>query len=273
MPGRRAAGCRPTPPASSRPSRRSGPRLEPLGATDRGGACLSSDAGKRPRLSLVPFLALAAGLPLAACSPADPRSCSVLCGADSACPDGLTCATDGYCYAADETPGSCVADRVDSSPVDRDGAVDPIDGPGPGDADPGDDASDPGADASPCDGETAYGINQTLTPIPDEDLAGVRSIIELGDCGVQVMTVQIRVDIQHPFRGDIELFLGAPSNEYLLVLERSIDGGDDLHAVFDPPFTPGQGAGGRWRFDVRDVGKGDLGVLTRWSIGINRPAP
>jgi hypothetical protein len=44
---------------------------------------------------------------LAGCSAGDPRSCTVACSPEGACPDGTTCGADGYCLAADEEPGAC----------------------------------------------------------------------------------------------------------------------------------------------------------------------
>lgn len=50
-----------------------------------------------------------AGAAAAACRPADPAACSITCTAAGGCPDGMTCAADGYCHRTDERPDDCSA--------------------------------------------------------------------------------------------------------------------------------------------------------------------
>lgn len=218
---------------------------------------------------LASVLCLATAALAAGCSAPDPRSCSVLCGAASECPDGLTCGGDGYCYRASETPGSCTQDPPDASTA-VDGAILPVDAsPSDPDALP----SDP--DADPCAGVVSLsGVNDTPITIPDNNTVGVDSVIRIEDsCGVQVTTVQIRVDIRHPFRGDLDAFVSSPNGDAITFLQTSSDPTDDVHETFDMPFIVGQAAAGDWTLNVADLAVALSGTLDRWSIGINEPAP
>ncbi len=88
-----------------------------------------------------------------------------------------------------------------------------------------------------------------------------------------VQSIELKVEIVHPYRGDIELVLTAPSGENELLLMSSSDATPDVFATFDASLALGESADGEWVLTVRDVGPDDLGTLQYWSLGINMPAP
>ena len=189
------------------------------------------------------------------CSHRTPDACTVACGADSLCPEGNSCGRDGYCHAADDDslclPGE---DLPDAAP--------PADG-------------SRFADAGDCDGEPdeIADSDSRDVAIPDDDAVGVNRAMEFASSCVTVESIQLRVEIVHPYRGDIELELTAPSGEKEKLLTASDDSTPDIFATFDSSLAIGESAEGEWVLNVSDVGPQDLGTLQYWSLGINMAAP
>ena len=225
-------------------------------------------------------LALAAStVSLAGCNSGTPRSCTVSCSAEGECPDGTSCGTDRYCYAPDETAGSCSGTGLDSSVTDGpDGSIDrPDASPDASIGEPDADAERPDADVDPpdaCGGPDTFS-DVVLGPIaiPDGLGTGITSIIEADAPCVVVSTVEVGVDITHTFRGDLTIFLTSPDDETVVLLAPSNDPGDDVNEVFSADIAFGDNASGQWVLTVIDDVAQDSGTLDRWSIGINRPAP
>lgn len=199
---------------------------------------------------------VAVALSLGACSHRLPDSCSITCGADSACPDGFTCATDGFCHGEDDPEVCLVVDRPDGA------AGDP-------------DAFDPAGDGDPCDGagDRVAGSDPRDVAIPDGDTVGVDRAIELDAACVTVDSIQVRVEIVHEYRGDIEIRLTSPAGQSALLKASGDDPTPDVFATFEVDLATGESAAGEWLLNVRDVFETDLGTLQFWSIGINMPAP
>ena len=192
----------------------------------------------------------------AGCSHRKPGACTVSCAADSTCPEDSTCGSDGYCHAADDSsvclPGE---DLPDAAPL--------ADGGG-------------GQDGDPCEGvESEISDAQRRdVPIPDDDPAGIeRTITFTGGC-VQVTTVEVRVEIIHQYRGDVEIVLTAPSGDSVILKESdSQDALPDIFETFEVALAVGESADGDWVLTVSDVIADLFGTLQYWSIGINTPAP
>ena len=199
--------------------------------------------------SLVPMLVLVG------CSHRKPDACAVACGAGELCPEDSTCRGDGYCHAADD----------DS--ICRPGQDLPDAGP---DAD-----AEPGGDGDACDGapdEIADSDSRDVA-IPDGDLVGINRTMAFDTSCVTVESVELKVEIAHPYRGDVELELTAPSGDSELVLMSSDDSNPDIVATFDSTVGAGTSAQGEWVLNVSDVFETDVGMLEYWSLGINMPAP
>jgi len=179
-------------------------------------------------------------------------ACSVTCGTSQICPQGLTCSADGYCHG-DEDPADCT---------------------GWADAAPGVDSAT-SDDGDPCEGVAdAIGDSDASdVAIPDGDTVGIDRTITLDASCVTVHSVQVHVEIAHPYRGDIELRLTSPSRDTDVLLKSSDDASPDISASFDSVIAGGEMADGDWILNVRDVYQTDAGTLEYWSIGINQDAP
>jgi hypothetical protein len=120
------------------------------------------------------------------------------------------------------------------------------------------------------------GQNAQVRSIPDDDPKGASSDISAASArGLKVDTVQVSVDIDHTFRGDLKLTLTAPGGTTADVVSFDPDDSqDDVVDRFDVPgIATGSAGDGTWTLKVVDRAGADIGKLRRWSIGINTPAP
>ena len=199
--------------------------------------------------------ATALALMLVGCAHRQPDECSVTCGVDDLCPEGSTCGGDGYCHAADERVDCTTGlDLPDAAPATDDAALD--------DAGSCVDEPDQIADSDPIE-----------VPIPDDDPIGIDRTISFDTSCITVQSIQVRVEIVHPFRGDVEIRLTSPAGDTELLLASSDDSTPDIFSTFDAELAAGGSADGDWVLKVSDVVANDVGTLQFWSIGINRPAP
>jgi len=84
----------------------------------------------------------------------------------------------------------------------------------------------------------------------------------------------VRVDVEHPSRGDLSMTLVAPDGTSLLLQAPSLDRVADVHATFGSDIEPveslarfnGKSIAGVWKLIVRDTRRGDAGRLLSWSL-------
>jgi subtilisin-like proprotein convertase family protein len=136
--------------------------------------------------------------------------------------------------------------------------------------------------------------NPTSMAIPDLGIA-ISPITVPQD--VTVRSIQVRINIQHPFDGDLYIHLVAPNGIDILLSNRKGGAGDNYqNTLFDDnaptsirngtaPFAGsyqpesqlsnliGMDAKGTWRLWVEDRSAGDVGTLLSWSLYINVNAP
>jgi subtilisin-like proprotein convertase family protein len=126
-------------------------------------------------------------------------------------------------------------------------------------------------------------LSFTLSPgaaIPDADPAGVRSSI-LVTQHVEVERVDVKLDITHPFIGDLSIALESPSGIRSWLLFRPGEGPysafgssqDDIHFTFDTVASWGEDSAGTWTLIIADNEASDSGQLDRWTLTlIGKPA-
>lgn len=140
-------------------------------------------------------------------------------------------------------------------------------------------------------GNALTGSNTAAVDIPDANLAGVRSTIEIAS-SAQVSNVTVTVNITHTYDGDLYLYLVSPSGmQVALSLRRGSDGDNYTATVFDDnattpiasgaaPFTgsfipdaplsmmAGENINGTWALFVVDSAPVDIGTIDSWSLTI-----
>lgn len=109
--------------------------------------------------------------------------------------------------------------------------------------------------------------------IPDNDPAGVSSELSVEIEGV-LREVELEVDINHSWRGDLRVTLIAPDGSEALVHNRAGGGADNLAVTFrsadNAPLRSLVEAGtqirGIWRLQVADLAQRDVGKLNAWRL-------
>lgn len=111
-------------------------------------------------------------------------------------------------------------------------------------------------------------------PIPDGDLQGIASIIQIDEEGTIDTIEALSIDISHTYRGDLMVSLISPDNT-IIPLHQGLGGGqDDLSMTYDPDNTPalrqleGKGIQGKWILRTVDRWATDEGTLNKWGLKI-----
>ena len=109
--------------------------------------------------------------------------------------------------------------------------------------------------------------------IPDNDVHGVDSAMAVQQSGV-IREVTVRVDIVHPYIGDLQVELVSPTGTTVLLHDRQGGSRDNLHASYDRTVAPalaalsGQPMQGDWHLHVRDIQSRDVGTLEEWELDL-----
>jgi subtilisin-like proprotein convertase family protein len=88
------------------------------------------------------------------------------------------------------------------------------------------------------------------------------------------MQIKVRVDITHPYRGDLRVTLIAPSGSSVVLHNRQGGRADNLKRTYDVTSTPqlsnliGQSITGDWTLHVQDLAPRDRGRLKGWGFEI-----
>ncbi|MCY2959493.1 MAG: proprotein convertase P-domain-containing protein [Planctomycetota bacterium] len=122
-------------------------------------------------------------------------------------------------------------------------------------------------------GESSVAAN---LPVPDNNTTGVTSTLDVTRTGT-VASVQARVHVAHPYRGDLEVALIGPDGTLVLLHNRTGGSADDVNTEYPELTVPNQSlaafAGkaiqGVWRLRVRDLASSDTGTLVGWTLSIH----
>ena len=114
-----------------------------------------------------------------------------------------------------------------------------------------------------------------LLKIPDNDSKGVSDFMSVRTMG-PVDKVRVEVEIDHSYRGDLEISLTSPDGTEVKLLNRqggsqdNVIGtfGDDLQSAESLAAFKGKEMFGAWTLKVRDLAGRDVGVLQNWNLSI-----
>lgn len=119
------------------------------------------------------------------------------------------------------------------------------------------------------------GTSSPRAGIPDAFPPGLADVVQLPGPGI-VARAEVEVDIAHPWPGDLRLVLTSPSGTDVVLADRWVTGGPDLHGTFapdrgDPQLAAlrGEAAGGAWVLHVSDLAPGDVGELRSWALRLH----
>lgn len=109
--------------------------------------------------------------------------------------------------------------------------------------------------------------NTTPVDIPDAG-AAITSPVQAACDGNAVAKTQVEVNINHPYRGDLIIdLIGPDGTVYRLKNAQGDDSADNVNAVYSVNASK-QVATGVWQLRVRDIFRGDVGLLKNWQITV-----
>jgi subtilisin-like proprotein convertase family protein len=109
--------------------------------------------------------------------------------------------------------------------------------------------------------------------IPDNNTTGVTSTQTLTQTGT-VAAVKVRVNVTHPYQGDLELALIGPDNTTVLLHNRTGSSTDNVSTEYPDLTAPaqslsaftGKAINGAWKLRARDLAAADVGTLVSWTL-------
>lgn len=121
-------------------------------------------------------------------------------------------------------------------------------------------------------GEKSLSPNQA---IPDNNTTGITSTMNYAETGT-VASVQVRVNVTHTYKGDLEIALIGPDNTTVLLHNRTGGSADHVQTEYPDLTAPAQSLGaftgkainGAWRLRVRDLASADVGTLVSWTLSL-----
>ncbi len=100
--------------------------------------------------------------------------------------------------------------------------------------------------------------------IPDNG-AAVTSTIDV-TAGGTVVEAFVKVEIKHPYIGDLVVAVLAPNGQRVALHDRSGGSDDDIKATFKLDDLAGVASKGTWTLEMADKAGGDKGKLVAWSV-------
>ncbi len=130
----------------------------------------------------------------------------------------------------------------------------------------------PGDTVNPNTGDVSAWTTSPVLAIPDRDTTGISSSIEVPEA-VEGRDVIIEVEIEHTYRGDLQVYIEGPSGLRLQLHDRSGISADNIIGQFgadlkskDNLFRLNSQPSGEWKLIVKDRAIRDIGTLNRWSV-------
>jgi subtilisin family serine protease len=119
--------------------------------------------------------------------------------------------------------------------------------------------------------EHLHGRNDNRIGIPDNNPQGITSGIQVNDSGI-VREIEITVNIEHAFLGDIEVSLLTPTGQTVLLQNRTLGSRTQLQQTYSVETTPAlkqllnKPAMGLWQLQAIDYSPIDTGTLNSWEL-------
>ncbi len=113
--------------------------------------------------------------------------------------------------------------------------------------------------------------NNVSVAIPDNNPQGIVSVIQIADSAI-VRDIQVALDIDHTYLGDLEVSLVSPSGSVVMLQGRTLGRRTKLQIIYSLQTTPtlrkflGQQTQGRWQLRVVDQIANDIGTLNWWKL-------
>ncbi|MBW4520157.1 MAG: S8 family serine peptidase [Scytolyngbya sp. HA4215-MV1] len=113
--------------------------------------------------------------------------------------------------------------------------------------------------------------SNTALAIPDDNPQGITSTIQISEAAA-ARDIQVSINLEHTYLGDIEISLIAPSGKEVLLQSRNLGRKTNLQFTYVPQTTPSlknllnQPTQGRWQLRIVDRAPSDTGTLKSWQL-------
>ncbi len=118
------------------------------------------------------------------------------------------------------------------------------------------------------------GSNDKSLAIPDDNPLGITSTIKITE-SASLKDIQVTVNIEHEFLGDLEVKLNSPTGQTILLQNRTLGCQTQLQQTYTIATTPllqqllNQATAGLWQLQVVDAAPMDTGTLKSWELVLN----
>ena len=121
------------------------------------------------------------------------------------------------------------------------------------------------------DGEAIKHSNNEERPIPDNDAAGITSVINVPDSG-SIASLKVKIEITHSYIGDLQIELRREGQRVLL---HGRQGGSqsNINETYAVVEFNGMDVSGEWTLHISDNAKRDEGKLKSWSLLLTTGTP
>lgn len=116
--------------------------------------------------------------------------------------------------------------------------------------------------------------SDTILSIPDDDVAGVQSTLDISDDFLISENFNVDMDIVHTYIGDLTIELTSPSGQVVRLHSQSGGNSENILGNYPNSLSPAQSlsafygtqAQGTWTLFVRDSAGADVGQLVSWGL-------
>lgn len=129
-----------------------------------------------------------------------------------------------------------------------------------------------GVSGQPSLPEVLYIEHRVNKPIPDN--RQVKDTISFPN-DVNIDQFEVSIDIQHTWRGDLQVKLLTPQGDEILLIDRTGGSQDDIVITLRSTDQPdlfasllGNSAVGDWHLQIIDTAEQDIGVLRKWGLAV-----
>ena len=111
-----------------------------------------------------------------------------------------------------------------------------------------------------------YGPFSEYLDIPDDDTTWTEFNLTM-PLELSIESIDVILDIDHTYRGDLDIVLESPDGTESWLAEDHSDSGDDYsNWLFNTVQHWGESSLGEWKLKMRDTGSGDNGTLNSWEV-------
>ncbi|MBD2677121.1 MULTISPECIES: S8 family serine peptidase [Nostoc] len=106
--------------------------------------------------------------------------------------------------------------------------------------------------------------------IPDNDNAGISHTFTVS-ADLDIDTVEVELDLTHPYRGDLVVYLTSPNGTQSVLVQQpgnKEDDGDNIVFKFSSTQHWGENSGGNWTLTIKDLGPTDIGIFNSWKLNL-----